>query len=103
MELRSEETIKIKIDGVSFETEKAWKVFFIKGNLKYERWFPKSRCSMDGMEITVPSWLLKDTPHKKPARVQDPFKGGIGVSISEDATPEERAQLEAIFKKVLNK
>jgi hypothetical protein len=41
--------------GIQKETEKAWLVL-IEGQ---KLWLPKSKCSIEGSEVSIPKWLAK--------------------------------------------
>jgi len=50
-EEREDEVLNFK--SINAETDKAWNLT-IGGN---DFWLPKSQCSIDGSEVTIPYWL----------------------------------------------
>lgn len=52
------ELVDVEVDGVKYETEKAWLLVVDKT----EMWVPKSLCekSDDGLTFTMPEWLAKE-------------------------------------------
>lgn len=59
----TKETKVFEVDVVG-ETEKAWKVRFVRSGEGYQYWFPKSQCELYernlSQYISIPMWLVEE-------------------------------------------